>query len=648
MIVINKLVKYYKVGHKDRFKALNNINLTFKSGELVSVLGESGSGKSTLMNIIGGLDSDFEGDVLVDGKQLRHLKESELDQYRKNKIGFIFQSFNLISHLRVIDNVAIALTLSNVPRREKQARAALMLKKVGLEKHMYKKPNQLSGGQKQRVAIARALINDPDIILADEPTGALDSKTSDQVLKIIQEIAASSKLIIMVTHSQRVAAISSRVISISDGQIVSDQINENNPINDKQIIGTTKLKQNLPFVSAIKLAINNMYEKWLRNLLVALGSSIGIMSVILMLSIGTGVENYITNQMYANVNPKVIEVNKKADTSTNKMDRPIDFMEPKPTFTEQDINKLSKIKHVDKVEKGYTEFNAMNKIIYGDKQTKVSYLVSTSSIFTKSSIKTGKMPGANEIAIDNLIVEQLGVTDKEVIGKTVRLKLSIDEQDKFYNFVVRGVYDNTSTANQGITQGIVTYETMERLYQDSKLSLKPNTVYLVATDKDYANDIKEEIQKLGFEGSILERMVKIFTDMLGVVTWILSAIAGISLFVSSIMILVVLYISVVERTREIGVLKAIGARRKDIMRIFVSEAFLLGVSGGLIGVVGALFIAMIINLVTKMYFDIEAVVVSLNFMWFGFIISILISIIAGLIPAAKAAKLDPIESLRHE
>jgi len=647
LMQIKNLVKDYKISKGVTFRALNKVNLTFNNGELVSILGESGSGKSTLMNIIGGLDSDFLGEVVVSGKELRHLSDKELDKYRKNKVGFIFQSFNLIPHLTVLDNVAIALTLSNVNRREKQLKATQMLKKVGLKEHMNKRPNQLSGGQKQRVAIARALMNDPDIILADEPTGALDSKTSEQILKIIQEIASEGKLIIMVTHSEKVAKISSRVIRITDGKIISDVENKKVKINT-QMKDTTILKQNLPFISAVKLAFNNMRQKLGRNILVALGSSIGITSVILMLSLGSGVENYITDQMYANVNPKVVEVNKKSEKVNSDFQQPTDFMQPKPAFNNEEIIKLSKIKHVVRYEPGYMVFNATNEVIFGDKKTQLSLITTASSNFTKTSIKKGNLPKKDEIAVDALIISQLGLTEKDVIGKKLTLKLYLGDQEIQETVTVSGIYDNTTTVNQGITQAIFNYDTVKETFEEHDYQFNPNTIYLIVDDKDNVEYVKDTIVKLGYEGSFLEKMVNIFTDMLNVITWILSAIAGISLFVSAIMILIVLYISVVERTNEIGVLKAIGARRKDIKRIFVSEAFLIGIGGGLLGVISANLLALLINGVTLTKFDIEVVAVSYKYMILGLMVSIIISMVSGVMPAAKAAKLDPIESLRHE
>ena len=246
VLELTNVVKDYKLANKEKFRALHDVNVSFEKGELVSIMGESGSGKSTLMNLIGGLDSDYEGIISIDGKNLKEFKEKQLDDYRKKKIGFVFQSFNLIPHLSVLDNVTIGLTLSNIKESEKNQRALELLEKLGLKDQVKKKPTQLSGGQKQRVAIARALINNPDIILADEPTGALDSSTTEQILEILKEIADGGKLVIMVTHSEKVAKVSSRVVEISDGKIIADRQNENYQKEETKKLSLPVIVQSVP------------------------------------------------------------------------------------------------------------------------------------------------------------------------------------------------------------------------------------------------------------------------------------------------------------------------------------------------------------------------------------------------------------------
>ena len=219
VLELKNVYKDYKLANKEKFRALDKINISFDKGELVSIVGESGSGKSTLMNIIGGLDSDYEGEIYINGKDLKGFKEKQLDDYRKKNIGFVFQSFNLIPHLSVLDNVTIPLTLTNEKDEIKNKKAMALLEKLGLKDHAKKRPNQLSGGQKQRVAIARALINDPDIILADEPTGALDSRSADELLALFRAINAEGQTILMVTHSVMAASSAKRVLFIKDGEV---------------------------------------------------------------------------------------------------------------------------------------------------------------------------------------------------------------------------------------------------------------------------------------------------------------------------------------------------------------------------------------------------------------------------------------------
>ena len=229
MLELKKITKIYKTNSLTQ-KALNNVSIKFRDNEFVSILGQSGSGKTTLLNIVGGLDQYTSGDLVINGISTKKYKDRDWDTYRNHKIGFVFQSYNLISHQTALSNVERALTISGIGKKERQKRAVEALKKVGLEKHMNKKPNQMSGGQMQRVAIARALVNDPDILLADEPTGALDSKTSVQIMDLLKEIARD-RLVIMVTHNPELAdKYSTRIVKLKDGVITDDS----NPYDEKE------------------------------------------------------------------------------------------------------------------------------------------------------------------------------------------------------------------------------------------------------------------------------------------------------------------------------------------------------------------------------------------------------------------------------
>ncbi|MEG1481354.1 ABC transporter ATP-binding protein/permease [Clostridium sp.] len=650
LLQLKDVNKYYKLDNSQTFHALKNINVSFNRGELVSIIGESGSGKSTMMNLIGGLDSNFEGELLIEGKNIGQFTERELDEYRKNKIGFVFQSCNLIPHLSILDNVTIALTLSNVSKEIRIEKATKVLKEVGLEKHIHKKPNQLSGGQKQRVAIARALINDPEIILADEPTGALDSETTEQVLNIIKNIARRGKLVIMVTHSEKVAAHSSRVIKIFDGEIVEDKKGtplENVVIEENNI---KKSKQNLSLFSAIRLAANNMRQKLKRNVLVAVGVSIGIMSIVLMLSLGNGLKSYFNDMINSFMNPLVVEVNMKVDADPNDPTAAMKaMMGAKTPFEKKNIEELKKINGVKEVENGFSivSMSGNNTLTYGKKQSDIMMLNSMSDTITKDNLTEGTLPGKNEILVSKLAADKLG---GDVIGKKVKLNAFVDTTEVQGEFTISGVYTTGNKDRMSETTEVVfmNYNDLESLLKDKGTELKPSVEYIVANTEEDASRIKTEILDLGYSGSTQEVMGDQMLTMLNILTIVLAGIAGISLIVSSIMILVVLHISVVERTKEIGLLRAIGARSKDIKRIFVSEAFLIGLFSGIIGIASTFVISIGANIGSMEAFDMNVINITPLYAICGIAVSTIVSMCAGLVPARKAAKLDPVDSLRTE
>ena len=659
LLKLNSINKSYKISNDKTFQALKDINVSFKGGELVSIIGESGSGKSTLMNLIGGLDLQFTGELFAEGKDISKFSEKEIDDYRKNKIGFIFQSCNLIPHLSILDNVTIALTLANVKKEERVLKATEALKQVGLEAHINKRPNQLSGGQKQRVAIARALVNNPEIILADEPTGALDSETTEQVLGIIKNIAAQGKLVIMVTHSEKVAAHSSRIVKIMDGEIIQDYKNENfsNEVESEVAATTTevvnienKKNDNLGFFAAIKLAANNMRQKLKRNILVSLGVSIGIMSLIIMLALGNGLKAYFSDMMNSFMNPLVVEVNMPSEIDSDDPTAAMKVMMGEKTpFGKENLEELSHIEGVKALEEGfvYVAMPGTNTLTLGDKESDLMGLSSISATLTEDNIKEGTMPKENEILVNSLVVDRLG---EDIIGETVTLSAVVDGQVAKGEFVISGIYtagENNSMVDT-MELAYVNYDDINSILAKDGGELIPNVVYLVGNDEQAASDIKAVTKEMGYLGASAEMMGDQMLTMLDLLTVATTGIAGISLVVSSIMILVVLYISVVERTKEIGLLRAIGARKKDIKRIFVSEAFIIGLSSGLIGLGGALLISIIVNKASMAGFDIEIMNVTVSYALSGIAISSIVSMIAGVFPARKAAKLDPVDSLRTE
>ena len=293
MLALKNITKVYDAGGQ-KVEALRGVDMVFRKSEFVAVLGPSGCGKTTLLNIVGGLDQYTDGDLVISGRSTKEFKDRDWDAYRNHKVGFVFQSYNLIPHQSVLANVELALTLSGVSRQERRRRAKEALEKVGLGDQLRKKPNQMSGGQMQRVAIARALVNDPEILLADEPTGALDSETSVQVMELLKEIAGD-RLVIMVTHNPDLAdTYANRIIRLLDGRVISDS----NPCDEKELEKEEKelkaiKRPSMSFFTALSLSFNNLLTKKGRTLLTSIAGSIGIIGIALILSISSGVKQYI-------------------------------------------------------------------------------------------------------------------------------------------------------------------------------------------------------------------------------------------------------------------------------------------------------------------------------------------------------------------
>lgn len=293
MLQIQHICKEYRTGDLVQ-KALDDVSLNLRDNEFVAILGPSGSGKTTLLNIIGGLDRYDSGDLVINGISTKKYKDRDWDSYRNHTIGFVFQSYNLIPHQTVLANVELALTISGIGKSERRERAKKALEQVGLGSQLHKKPNQMSGGQMQRVAIARALVNDPDILLADEPTGALDSETSIQVMELLQEVARD-RLVVMVTHNPELAEeYATRIVNLKDGKIRSDSdefLVDENALAEPQ--HQNMGKSSMSFLTALSLSFNNLRTKKARTLLTAFAGSIGIIGIAAILSLSAGVDDYI-------------------------------------------------------------------------------------------------------------------------------------------------------------------------------------------------------------------------------------------------------------------------------------------------------------------------------------------------------------------
>ena len=787
MLELKNITKSYKIGETKQ-KVLKGINIKFRRNEFTSILGSSGSGKTTLLNIIGGLDKYDDGDLIIEGISTKKYYSSDWDAYRNHRVGFIFQSYNLIMHQSVLQNVEIALTLSGVSKSERKSKAIEALKKVGLKDHINKKPNQLSGGQMQRVAIARALVNDPEIILADEPTGALDSVTSVQIMDLLKEIA-KDKLVIMVTHNPDIAKeYSTRIIELKDGVIVNDS----NPYkNDKEEFQERKItKTSMSLLSALSLSFNNLLTKKGRTFLTAFAGSIGIIGIALILSLSNGVNKYAKNlekdslsdypisiekvsyDLFGSLTETLDEAIKEAKCDKNKLCSRDDLVKTSIT-NEKGLEKRNNVKEFKKYIENNKEFEKYSESInytynidlqvYTNDYIQVnpsSIDESESNIFNELDNKdtykvlAGKLPKKkNEVVLivgsdkrlNDSLLYALNIKDrkvlakdlenirkdknykvkntkysyKDILNKKYKLILNTDKYieengifvdnsnnqeylnsiiDKGLDLVIVGIIEdkNASSAHIAYTHdltlhvirevsktdiykkqlsnkkinvltglefdGVIdTYESIASklgIYEESE----PSSINIYP--KDYNS--KEKLTKLIEEYNekneknkkedlvityqdVMKTLVGGITKVVDIVSFVLIGFIAISLIVSSIMIAIITYISVLERTKEIGILRAIGASRKDVRRVFYAETIIEGLIAGCLGVGIAFLITIPINGIVGAVADIKGIAsMSLKSSIFLILLSVALNVIAGMSPAGVAAKKDPVEALRTE
>jgi len=767
MLQLKNIKKDYFVAGKPT-TALNNIFLTFKENEFVSILGASGSGKTTLLNLIGGLDHYTSGDLLVDGKSTKNFKDWEWDAYRNSTIGFVFQTYNLIPHLNILDNVEMALRLSGVSAKERKIRATKVLVDVGLKDHLHKRPNQLSGGQMQRVSIARALVNNPKVLLADEPTGALDSKTSKQIMELIQVIS-KDRLVIMVTHNAEIAhTYSDRIITLVDGLVVEDS----NPAPEQKTDTTVKMvnkKTSMSFLTAIQTSFKNLLTKRGRTIITSLAGSIGIIGIALVLAISTGMTSY-TNVLQSD-SLAGFPITIASQVATTRFNGP-DFMQDENEGEFPSGNTIysydrtaSTVAHKNNINNEFLEYvEAMDPLLRNSisytramelnvvtKDSQGSYIkVKTSSNvgFFSSSSDFSEIPNspefiasqydklignfptaASEVALivdshNRLPVELLaniGVDINETyvfedfMGMTFKAVTNNDfyvEQSSIYvastdyetlyssanniNLEIVGVLRVNKEASSELLSTGIGYTTAltDQLLNNALVSnvvqaqrLSPNVNVLTGNAFNAQVSYDSVIKKIGglttptsvqiypvsfvakdaikkyldaynvgktqentiIYSDLAEQISSTISSLINTITIILGGFAGISLVVSSVMIGIITYVSVVERTKEIGIMRSLGARKKDISRIFNAETLLIGFTSGIIGIA----LAYIINIPVSLVIDkLIGVPNFANLLIYHalllVILSTILTLIAGLIPARIASKKDPVIALRTE
>ena len=841
MLQLQHISKVYHTGDQE-FHALKDISIRFRENEFVSILGQSGSGKTTLLNIIGGLDQYTSGDLLIQGKSTKQFKDRDWDSYRNHTIGFVFQSYNLIGHQTALSNVEIAMTLSGVSKAERKKRAIEVLERVGLKDHLYKKPSQMSGGQMQRIAIARALVNDPKVVLADEPTGALDSETSVQIMDLLKDIA-KERLVIMVTHNPELAQkYSTRIVQVLDGNILSDS-NPCEPTEETKQVDIQFTKTKMSFITALVLSFNNLLTKKGRTLLTAFSGSIGIIGIALILALSNGVSDYvkkvqedtlvslpltISEQNQSNLlatSPDLSEKPYKDNHElgintvlTNLLKKQIgkNDLASFKTYLEEHASKVESLTKDIRYRYNLQPFIYASDTSNGPKsilpstladevetanQTMKGYLQNlnywselssdSSMLESKYDVLEGRFPqDKSELVlivdennqISDLLLYSLRFKDpselndtkkldelssqtyqySDFIGKTFKAVVNtnrfVKENNLWVNKIDNASYmetqiengielkivgvlrqkDGTSSGVNAPSGGIAYTSTLidytseyiqnsdivkeqeanqnlnvftgkefakdpkpfssENLTEEEKIQLakmtpeeqaqyvqqyndnsastyeenlakmgvinksKPAAIELYTSSFQQKQDLKEFInayntakKEAGEDDKVLaysddiQIIMSSITTLVGVVTTVLVGFVAISLIVSSIMISIITYISVLERTKEIGILRAMGASKKDIRRIFTAETAIEGLISGVLGIAITFLATFPINaIVAKMtnVGNVAQLPIEVALILIG--ISIVLTMLAGLIPSRIAAKKDPVESLRSE
>lgn len=651
--------KSYYLG-KEEFPVLKGIDLDFDLGDFVSILGESGGGKSTLMNIIGGLDREFQGSVTIDGHRLDHTNEKALDSYRRDTIGYIYQAYNLISHLNVLDNVLISLDMTTLSKTQRHDRAMKLLKQVGLEDQARKYPSQLSGGQKQRVAIARALASDPKVIIADEPTGALDSQNTQEVLQLLNEIAEEGRLVIAVTHSQSVADAGTRIVHLADGQIDNDErLRDPYPIANVQRLESQLLPASVSYRTAYK---HFRFNFW-RNFLIVVGTAIGLFAVILFSGLGNGISGYVDQQITDLVNPQAVTVARYQKTSGQAAQQQSQAQQmsasessTSSTLTTKQINRLENLKHVKSVDKVYSASSVTTK--YDGKSTVMNTLKNWNSSVTNNTVKYGSKPGKGEIVIDrDSVAKKLSPNNwKSLIGKTITL--SYQTQDKSGQTktvkITAKVSGISTSSNSMSASNYISTSTLTNAMNENNISTASSSVSVKIDKLGNVKKVTKEMNHLKsnskrvYSATSVSSIIDKVQTYVKLITNILAAIAAISLVVSALMIIVTMYMSVSARTKEIGILRALGESKKDIRRLFISESLIIGVSSAILATVIAFLGELVANSLLSHIASYAFVQISVGNVITTFVIALAISLLAAFLPARRAANLNPIDALASD
>jgi len=653
IISIKNLSKTYNTG-KISFKALDDVSLEVEPGEFVAIMGPSGSGKSTLMHLMGFLDSPDSGSYNLNGIETAKLSDDEYAQLRSGFIGFVFQQFHLLPRENTVENVELPLIYAGKP--ESHGEGVKLLKEVGLISKEQNMPNELSGGERQRVAIARSLVNNPEVILADEPTGNLDSKSQTEIMQLLAGLNKKGKTIIMVTHDEEVSEYAGRIIKIRDGKIVSDTQNKGkfyeapDGLMANSDAGKSAVKppmSRIEFVDYIRQAFNSIMGNKLRSVLSMLGILIGVAAVIAMLALGQGAKDAIQKSL-SSLGTNLLTVipgNTRmggVSMGTGTVTR----------FTLQDVEDLAKLPEVK-----YTSgtVSGRGQIVYQDKNwsTRVQGVGENYPLMRNAVPAFGSFYTENDMRTRNrvCIIGQTVATnlfgDSDPVGQPIKINRIA--------FKVIGVLPSKGSSgwqdqDDALVMPLTTamFRLLGKEYVDS-IDIQVKDFSMMQSAQDSITALIRKRHKINnpddtsFQIMNMADIQKTMSDTANSMSLLLGFIAAISLVVGGVGIMNIMLVSVTERTREIGLRKAIGAKRKDIMTQFIIESVLMTFIGGVAGIIFGSCATLLLSAVAKWTTSISMVsVVGVT------LFSIGVGVVFGIMPAQKAAQLNPIDALRYE
>lgn len=657
LLSLNDVKKIYTSGEQ-KIEVLHGINLNIYKGELVAIIGASGSGKSTLMNIIGCLDKPSVGEYLIDGVSIKTLSSDQLAALRRNYFGFIFQRYHLLSHLSATGNVEIPAIYAGTSGSKRIENAKHLLDRLGLSDKTEHLPSQLSGGQQQRVSIARALMNGGQVILADEPTGALDSKSGQEVIRILKELNAAGHTVIIVTHDPSIAAHAKRIIEIKDGNVIADRVNENpnEPLSEDDIaksVGTDfdSIRKNQNSIASIQAIISRFREAFkmawiamishrMRTLLTMLGIIIGIMAVVSVVALGNGASKKVADNISA-MGTNTISIFPGKDWGDMRAGRI-------KSLSENDLKALRHEIYVDSV----TPTVDTSVVMYYKSEEASGQISGVSDQYARvKGIKLESGMFINQKHVEELA--QVAVIDQNTknkffphedpLGKTIILgKLPC---------VIIGVAakEESPFGNKDTLKVYVPYTSaIYRVTGDNHLSnivvrVKDGWSNAVA-EQQIINFLTIRHDKKDVFTSSSDTILKTIQQTTGTMTLLVSCIAVISLIVGGIGVMNIMLVSVTERTKEIGIRMAVGARKSDILQQFLIEAILVCLIGGTLGILCSYGVSIIFSALVSsmsMVFSVFSIVAAVT-------CSTLIGVVFGYLPAKNAARLDPIVALARE